>query len=140
MITWLLDTGPLVAYLSAGDPAHAEVAACLDRFSGQLATTSAVVTEAMHFVSPAPGGPRLLADFLDASGTQVYDFSRPPDLRAAVELIETYADVPMDYADATLLLLAEGLQVDDLVTLDRRGFAAYRTRQGRALSLVLDLM
>lgn len=139
MITWLLDTGPLVAYLSAGDPAHAEVAAHLDRFSGQLVTTSAVVTEAMHFVARAAGGPRLLAEFLEASGTDVYDFCRPADLRAGVILMETYDDVPMDFADATLLLLAEGLQVDDLLTLDRRGFAAFRTRPGRPLNLVLDL-
>jgi predicted nucleic acid-binding protein len=48
-----MDTGPLVAYLDGADRAHRKVAEKLDRFSGSLATTSAVITEAMHFVSPA---------------------------------------------------------------------------------------
>jgi predicted nucleic acid-binding protein len=139
VITWLLDTGPLVCYLIADEPAHQKVSARLNGFDGQLVTTSAVVTEAMHFVARAPGGPRVLAQFLDASTTQTYDFSRSGDLRAAVSLMEKYSDVPMDFADATLLLLAEGLQVEDVLTLDRRGFSAFRTRQGRPLRLVLDL-
>ena len=54
--------------------------------------------------------------------------------------MERYDNVPMDYADATLLLLAEGLGIEDLLTLDRRGFSAFRTRDGRALRLVLDLV
>jgi predicted nucleic acid-binding protein len=45
----------------------------------------------------------------------------------------------MDFADATLVLLAEGLQVHRVLTLDRRGFSTYRTREGRPLELVLDL-
>lgn len=64
---WLLDTGPLVAYLNRADPAHSKVAACLDCFTGQLASTSAVITEAMHFVSSDSRGPRWCAEFVDAS-------------------------------------------------------------------------
>lgn len=139
MNLWLVDTGPLVAYLDARDPAHREVAVCLDSFSGRLATTSAVITEAMHLVASDTRGPRLLADFVAAAGLEIYDFSRPPELHHAANLMEKYPNLPMDFADATLLLLAEGLGVDDLLTLDRRGFGAFRTREGRALRLVLDL-
>ncbi|HUP02079.1 MAG TPA: hypothetical protein VM737_11230 [Gemmatimonadota bacterium] len=45
----------------------------------------------------------------------------------------------MDFADATLVLLAEALDVDDIFTLDYRGFSVYRTRTRRALRLVLAL-
>jgi hypothetical protein len=135
---WLVDTGPLVAYLDATDPAHPDVAACLDAFTGQLVTSSAVITEAMHLVAAARDGPRLLAEFVTASGIQVYDLSRPPELDEAVVLMEKYADAPMDFADATLVLLAEGLSVHEILTLDRRGFTIYRTRQRRALRMVLD--
>jgi len=41
LTSWLIDTGPLVAYLDSRDPDHAEVARRLDRFEGRLATTSA---------------------------------------------------------------------------------------------------
>jgi predicted nucleic acid-binding protein len=136
--TWLLDTGPLVAYLDACDPEHGKVVSCLDEFAGQLATTSAVITEAMHFVSAGQGGARLLAEFIAATRAEVYDFCRPPELLESALLMEKYADTPMDFADATLVLLAEALDVRDILTLDCRGFSTYRTRQRRGLRLVLD--
>jgi len=135
---WLLDTGPLVAYLDAKDPAHAEVAACLGGFSGQLSTTSAVITEAMYFVSVSASGPGLLADFVTASNMQVYDFAQPKALREAATLMAKYANVPMDYADATLVLLAEYLGLEDILTLDRRGFSTYRMKRRQPLRQVLD--
>jgi predicted nucleic acid-binding protein len=134
----LVDTGPLVAYLDASDSAHGDVAACMDAFSGQLATTSAVITEAMHLVAANREGPRLLAEFVATSGMQVYDLSRAQELHEAVVLMEKYADAPMDYADATLVLLAEGLNVHEILTLDRRGFTMYRTRRRKPLRLILD--
>jgi hypothetical protein len=136
--TWLIDTGPLVAYLDARDPGHGGVAAALDDFSGQLATTSAVITEAMHFVGASTKGPRLLAEFVATSHTEVYDLCRPPELLEAALLMRKYADTPMDFADATLVLLAEALDVRDILTLDRRGFSTYRARGRRSLRLVLD--
>jgi len=45
---WILDTGPLVAYLDASEKQHARVVARLDAFTGQLLTTTAVITEAMR--------------------------------------------------------------------------------------------
>jgi uncharacterized protein len=137
--TWLVDTGPVVAYLDARDPAHAGVADRWDSFRGQLATTSAVITEAMHFVSGSPSGARHLADLVAASGTEVYDLSRPRELHEAVQLMEKYDDTLMDFADATLVLLAEALEVREILTLDRRGFSTYRTRRRHAFRLVLDL-
>ena len=138
MKTWIVDTGPLVAYLDASDPAHADVAACWDAFRGRLVTTSAVITEAMHFVAADRTGPRHLAELVTTSAMDVYDLSQAPELREAARLMEKYADTPMDYADATLVLVAEALDVHDILTLDRRGFTVYRTRNRRALRRVLD--
>lgn len=138
MTGWLVDTGPLVAYLDSDDPAHSEVADCWDAFGGRLMTSSAVITEAMHFVGRSREGPRLLAELVSASGLEVYDLCRPPELREAVALMEKFGDTPMDFADATLVLLAEALDVYEVLTLDRRGFTVYRTRNRRALNRVLD--
>ncbi|MGH7545173.1 MAG: type II toxin-antitoxin system VapC family toxin [Gemmatimonadota bacterium] len=138
MKAWLVDTGPLVAYLDARDPAHAKVAARWDAFTGRLGTSSAVVTEAMHFVAASPKGPRQLAALVAASEMDVYDLTRPPELQEAAGLMEKYADTPMDFADATLVLLAEALALEDVFTLDHRGFSVYRTRNGRALRSVLE--
>lgn len=138
MTTWVVDTGPLVAYVAADDPAHADVTACWDAFRGRLATTSAVITEAMHFVSASAEGPRILADLVAASEMDVFDLTAPPELHEAVALMEKYADTPMDFADATLVLLAEGIDAHDILTLDRRGFRTCRTRRRRAFRLALE--
>jgi predicted nucleic acid-binding protein len=135
---WLLDTGPLVAYLDRTDKDHAAVVPRLDSFSGQLVTTSAVISEAMYFVAGVRSGPALLAEFVAASGLRVHDFSEARELGEAARRMEKYADLPMDYADATLVLLAERLGVYDLLTLDRRGFNVFRSSRGKRFSLVLD--
>ena len=132
----LVDTGPLVAYLDGNDAAHVVAVASLESWRGRLATTSSVVTEAMHLVAEGRQGPRLLAELLSAGGVEVHDFTQPIDLPLVVGLMERYANVPMDFADATLVLLAEALGAHEVVTLDRRGFSTYRTRKGRALRLI----
>jgi hypothetical protein len=138
MRTWLVDTGPLVAYLDGSDPAHDGVAKLLDGFTGVLVTTGAVITEAMHFLSADEDGPRTLAELVRTSAMGVFDLCQPAHLDAAAALMKKYADTPMDFADATLVLLAEALGSTDVLTLDRRGFATFRTRRGRPFRRVLD--
>ena len=138
MTSWLLDTGPLVAYLNAADPAHREAGDALDGFSGQLCTTAAVITEGMHFVAGSRSGPRLLTEFVTTARIRVFDFAQPAALRRCAMLMEKYADTPMDYADATLVLLAEHVRCFDILTLDRRGFSTYRTSENRGFRLMLD--
>lgn len=136
MKTWLVDTGPFVAYIDKSDPSHAVVASALDAFRGQLATTGAVVTEAMSFLSEAPGGPVAFAELLAASEARIADVAHADQVVAAARLMEKYAGTPMDFADATLVLLADALGVSEILTLDRRGFSSYRTSRGRSLKIV----
>ena len=133
-----MDTGPLVAYLNRRDSDHQLVAAVLDDFPGEFLTTSAVITEAMHFMLGNPKGARSLADFATAGGLTVFDLTQPAALSVAVELMRKYSDLPMAFADATLTLLGEQLGVLEILTLDRRGFGVYRTRDGKPFRLVLD--
>lgn len=53
--------------------------------------------------------------------------------------MEKYADTPMDFADATLVLAAAARELEEVCTLDQRGFSIYRTPVGRAFRLVLNL-
>ena len=62
--------------------------------------------------------------------------SRRESLRRCRVLIETYADLPMDFADATLVTLAEEIDTDLILTTDRRDFEVYRIH-GRKLFEVL---
>ena len=136
MKTWLVDTGPFVAYLNRTDPMHSAVGERFDAFSGMLATTDAVVTEVMYFLSEAAKGPRAFAELLIASEVRVAESAQPEQVMVAARLMEKYTDTPMDFADATLVLLADELNVTDVFTLDHRGFSTYRTSRGKAFRIV----
>lgn len=135
---WLLDTGPIVAYLDRGDDAHDQTVRALDPFAGQLYTTSAVVTECMHFVASLAGGPEILLEFLIAARVHIAECTSFRQLQEAVRRMRKYDDIPMDFADATLVLLAESIEVTHICTLDRTGFSAYRTAGNKPFVLVLE--
>ena len=56
-------------------------------------------------------------------------------LERAGQLMAKYRDVPMDYADATLVVLAEEVETDQIFTLDRRGFTVYRWKRNRPFQI-----
>jgi predicted nucleic acid-binding protein len=134
---WLLDTGPIVAYLDARDAEHHRVASAFESHTGRLVTTSAVVVEAMHFLGNVPSGAPLLVEFLQASQTDIHECTSIEQLVEAAELMAQYADTPMDFADASLVLLGERLKIHAVCTLDFRGFRTYRIRRRKAFRLVL---
>jgi predicted nucleic acid-binding protein len=53
-----------------------------------------------------------------------------PALQRAFELMEQYADHPMDLADASLIVAAEILRTRKVFTVDRNDFNTYRIRRG----------
>jgi uncharacterized protein len=140
MTSCLLDTGPLVALLDRSEQDHNRVQSCIARLRGsRLVTTGAVITEAFYFLSDVRDGPANLAAFLDASATDVRDAFSAEALASAVALMNKYADVPMDFPDATLVWIAESSGTDRILTLDRRGFSSFRFGNNRRFKLLLDL-
>ena len=137
MKLWLLDTGPIIAFLDVQDKEHKCVAAAFDAFHGRFVTSSAVVTEAMHFLGGVRSGAAVLIDFILSSQTEIHECISVECLTGAVELMAKYEDTPMDFADATLVLLAKRLNINAVCTLDRRGFRTYRIGR-KAFRLVLD--
>ena len=136
----LLDTGPLVALLDRSEPDHDQVQSFIARLGGlRLITTGAVITEAFYFLSDVRDGPAKLAAFIDASATDLRNAFSADALAAAVSLMNKYADVPMDFPDATLVWAAESSGTDTILTLDRRGFSSFRFGKNRRFKLLLDL-
>jgi predicted nucleic acid-binding protein len=120
----LLDTGPLVAVLDARDQWHGPCAAVWPDIIHRCVTTEAVVTEACHFALRG-GHAQLPLDFLLRASIPIVGIETSGQRRAAALMVR-YASVPMDYADATLVVLGEALDITTVFTTDRRGFASYR--------------
>jgi uncharacterized protein len=127
----LLDTGPLVALFDPRDGDHAGARRLLEGVREPLVTTAAVLTEAFHLLDPGSQGAAALRSFLEKGGAVVWFFDRPA-LRRALELMARYADHPMDFADASLVVAAERLRTTRIFTIDRNDFASYRARSGRS--------
>lgn len=58
------------------------------------------------------------------------------DLALIINMTEKYADRPMDFADCTLLLIADKEQIGDIITI-YSDFAIYRTPQVKMLNNLL---
>jgi predicted nucleic acid-binding protein len=121
----LLDTGGLVSLLDRSQSYHAEFARFFQSWKGPVVSTEAVLTEASHLLARVPDGPRACCDFFLEGGAVLVP-SSPLSLRRCRELVDLYHDLPMDYADATLVTLAEELDTSRILTTDRRDFSVYR--------------
>lgn len=131
----LLDTGALVSLLDRNQRDHQPCARFFESWEGSVLSSEAVLTEATHLLGGIPGGRRSCLDFFLAGGALLVP-TTPASLRRARELIEQYASLPMDYADAMLVVLAEEIETDLVFTTDRRDFSVYRIRGRRRFRIV----
>ncbi len=125
----LVDTGPLVALFDHKDAEHDRRVRALQSLREPLITTIPVLTEAFHMLGPASRESDRLRDFIERLGLSIWFFDAGA-LNRAFELMEIYADHPMDLADASLVVSAELLGTRKVFTVDRRDFETYRVRRG----------
>ena len=125
----LVDTGPFVALFDPKDPSHKRCREVLKTLREPLVTTIPVLTEAFHMLSPGSIGADRLRDFIAHRGAAVWFFDAA-SLQRAFELMEQYADHPMDLADASLIAAAEAFSANKVFTIDRQDFQTYRIRRG----------
>jgi uncharacterized protein len=125
----LVDTGPLVALFDPKDDQHQRCVTTLRAVREPIRTTVPVLTEAFHTLGPGTVGSDRLREFVLKGGLSVWWFDAATLLRA-FELMDVYADHPMDLADASLIVAAETLATRKVFTIDRKDFTAYRVRRG----------
>lgn len=121
----LLDTGALVSLLDRGQRRHQEFVDFFDSWTGQVVTTEAVLTESTHLLGRIAGGAVACLDFVLSGGALLIP-ATANSIRRARGLMSRYADCPMDFADATLVVLAEDLGTNLVLTTDQRDFSVYR--------------
>ena len=133
----LLDTGAFVALVDRSEKRHADCVAALERWTEPIVTTEAVLTETLYLVGPAWKAQQVCLEFI-LRGAFLLIPSSQVSLRRVAALMEKYHDLPMDFADATLVALGEEMQIDWVFTLDHRGFSTYRLHGKKAFRLIPD--
>lgn len=127
----VVDSGFLIGLFDETDPLHARCRGFLRDYRGRFLTTEAVLTEALALLRQAQQL-RCLDWLGDAAQAGLLAVDREPvDFRAVEKLARKYSDQPMDFADASVVLLATRSGVREILTADRRDFAVYRIA-GRA--------
>lgn len=122
----VVDSGFLIGLFDETDPLHLRCREFLRDYRGRFLTTEAVVTEALALLSTVQQL-RCLTWLGDAAQAGLIVVDRDPiDFRAVEKLARKYADQPMDFADASVVLLAMRSGVREVLTADRRDFAVYR--------------
>ena len=131
----LLDTGAFVALVDRDEKLHGDCVAVLERWTGPVVTTEAVLTETLYLVGPEWRAQKTCLEFILRGAFHLIP-SSPKSLQRLAILMERYRNVPMDFADATLVVLGEELETDWAFTLDRRGFSTYRMNRNRPFRIV----
>ena len=121
----LLDTGALVSLLDRSQTQHLKCRRVFAGWTGPVVSTEAVLTEATHLLTGVQHGRTACVDFF-LSGGAVLVPSSMTSLQRVRKLLDKYVDLPMDFADATLVALAEELDCTSVFTTDRTDFSVYR--------------
>jgi predicted nucleic acid-binding protein len=131
----IVDAGPLIALFRKRDKHHSRVKRFLSTNPGRLVSTLPVVTEVCHFLNLR--GKVAFLTWIRRGGLSVQAVA-VDDFEEIITIMTRYGDREMDFADATLVWLAELLNTLDVMTIDRRDFQIYRPRSGNAFNLVLS--
>lgn len=124
----LVDAGPLIALFDRDDAHHVGIRELLRGTARRLVTTWPAITEASHLLDFDVRAQVDLLRWVQGAGVTVHE-TPVTALPRIIDLLETYRDLPMALADATLVAAAEDLGIREIVTIDR-DFAVYRTSDG----------
>jgi len=120
----LIDAGPLIALFDSSDKHHSGIRSFLKKNPYRFVSTVAVFMEVSHMLDFNVNVLRDFYEWVMYKGIIIGDFNQNDMLRL-IELTGKYADVPMDFADATLVITAEKTGIRQIISLDR-DFYIYR--------------
>ncbi len=132
----LLDTGCIVALLDRSEEHHHACVEAVSSLEDPLVTCEAVVAESCYILRHLPGATEAVVENVERDVFLV-PFRLRGSASRVVKLMKKYRDIPMDFADACLVCLAETLQTGRILTLDG-DFRVYRWGRNRPFDILVD--
>lgn len=137
----LIDSGPLVAAANRKDRDHDRRLRLLQELPSPLLIPATVLIEACWVIGDRVGA-HAHALFLGAVAAEL-ERDRymlvdllPSDLARMAELVTKYSALRLDPTDASVIAIAERLNVRQVATLDRRDFSVVRPRHAEAFKIL----
>ena len=131
----LADTGAFLACLDRSDPWHGRCREAFGQLRLPLSTSTAVLTELFHLLGDDPREVELAWSFIRSGAVSVLPIL-DGDLPDIETLMRKYHDRPMDFADATLVHLAQRESVSTVFTIDHDDFETYRVAGRKRLRIL----
>lgn len=131
----ILDTGPLVALLYRRELQHRWTVRQIAQLPRPFYTCEAVITESHYLLRNVPNGNQSLIALI-GRGSMDLSFSYSAHRQRVDKLMLNYSDVPMSFADACLVCLAEQLDNSSIFTLDS-DFRVYRKHRNQVLQVIM---
>jgi len=132
----LIDSGPLIALFDADDKHHKKAVNFIKENKLPIVTTLASITETLHLLDFNRNAQIDFLDWISNGALEIHNIDIPAFNRLR-DLTVKYKDLPMDFADACLVYLAEELNITKIATIDR-DFTIYRIKNKKKFELALS--
>ena len=120
----LIDAGPFIALFDVDDNYHKKILEFFNKRQYRFVSTLAVFTEVSHMLDFNIIAQQNFYEWVMYKGVIISDINQN-DMPRLVELTQKYSDVPMDFADATLVITAEKTGIKEIISFDK-DFDIYR--------------
>jgi uncharacterized protein len=133
----LVDTGAILAMVNEGDRDHRAVVACIAETTDRLTIPVSVLPE-VDYLLMKRFGPHVAIAAIDSvtSGEFQLETVSATDMPRILALMRQYADSNIGFVDASIVAVAERLNIRKVLTLDRRHFGPIRPRHCAALEIL----
>lgn len=121
----LIDAGPLIALFNKNDKYHEKIKKFIMAYDGILTTSWPVITEVCHMLDFNINTQIDFLKWIKSGGLRPEDIEST-EINRIIQLSEKYSDIPMDLADASLIVISERLRIKEIITIDS-DYYIYRT-------------
>ena len=133
----LVDTSGIIAISNAAEAQHQDVMNCVMSTTETLVVPVTVLPEADYLVTKYLGVQAAIAVLMSVAAREFHlESVTEADLPRIVELMRQYADSNIGFVDASIVAVAERLNIRKVLTLDRRHFGVIRPRHCPALDIL----
>ncbi|HET8858873.1 type II toxin-antitoxin system VapC family toxin [Marivirga sp.] len=132
----LIDAGPLIALFDRSDKYHLKAISFLKSLERGLITTWPVITETSHMLSFSSKAQANFLEWIERGGLKIYEMEHDHISRLS-ELTKKYDDVPMDLADASLIVVSEIKGIHQIASIDS-DFYIYRDIRNKYLENIFN--